>query len=132
MGQFSETTQKKRHRDAQRTYRQKQEERQLVRLELQVEAKFKALFDSLVRVKAKDFPDQWSPQRRIAQARRQVLQESLASIQTTFIALTEKMEQLNPTLPFLKLNLSKSMTYILKKRLGSLQLNKLFFSVPRL
>ncbi len=33
----------------------------------------------------------------------------------------------NPTLPFLKLNLSKSMTYILKKRLGSLQLNKLFF-----
>ncbi len=34
---------------------------------------------------------------------------------------------LNPTLPFLKLNLSKSMTYILKKRLGSLQLNKLFF-----
>ncbi len=36
-------------------------------------------------------------------------------------------DTLHPTLPFLKLNLSKSMTYILKKRLGSLQLNKLFF-----
>ncbi len=38
---------------------------------------------------------------------------------------------LNPTLSVLQLNLSKSMTYVLKKRLGSLQLNKLFFQCPQ-
>ncbi len=108
MSQFSEATQKKRHRDAQRTYRQKQQERDLVRLELQVEAKFKDLFDSLVRAKANDFPDQWAPQRRIAQARRQVLQDALATTQTSFIALTEQVQQLKAEIRALSPNFFKT------------------------
>ncbi len=50
---------------------------------------------------------------------------------TELTASQPALQALIPTLSVLQLNLSKSMTYVLKKRLGSLQLNKLFFQCPQ-
>ncbi len=79
---------------AQQAYRRKQRERELVRVEIQMKQAYKHRFDELVAAKAKDLPENWHRHKRLAQARRLVIEEALANTQTSFITLQDHIAQL--------------------------------------
>jgi len=79
---------------AQKKYRQTQQNKGLVRYELQISAEAKARFETLATSAAEEIAAPWDPRRRLAKARAQVFEEITQGVTHEFFALKDQITAL--------------------------------------
>ncbi len=90
----SEEAQRERGRLRVKKSRQRQQAQGVSRIEILLDADYRALFDRLVEAKSQDFPVDLDQRRLLAKSKTAVFKEALTQTKTSFLTLTEQIARL--------------------------------------